>query len=83
MKLGHNHLGRRHAFFWVNINRNTAPIIGNSDRPAFIKPDLDNIAMAGKCLINGIIDNLINHVMQARPIIRVANIHARPFANGV
>jgi hypothetical protein len=34
-------------------------------------------------LVNGIVDDFIDHVMKARPVIRVADIHARTLANRV
>jgi len=39
--------------------------------------------VAGKRFINGVVDDLVHHVMQAAAVIGVADIHARPLAHGV
>jgi hypothetical protein len=43
----------------------------------------DAIAMTGQCLVNRVIHNLENHVMKAAAIVRVADVHARTFSDGV
>ena len=67
----------------MQINRNTAAIVGHRDRPVSIQLDLDNIAMARQRLVNRIVDNFIDHMMQPRPIIGIADIHARAFTHRV
>ena len=83
MKLGHNHLGRRHTLFSMHINRYTAAVIGHRHRVVSIQLYLDNIAMACQRLVNRIVDNFIDHMMQARPIIGITNVHARTFTHRV
>jgi hypothetical protein len=39
--------------------------------------------MAGKRLIDRVIDNLENHVVKAGAIIGVTDIHSRPLSNGL
>ena len=39
--------------------------------------------MAGQRLVDGVVDHLIDHVMQARAVVGVADIHAGPLADGV
>jgi hypothetical protein len=39
--------------------------------------------MAGQCLVNGVIHNLENHVVKSAAIVRVADVHAGAFADGV
>src|SRR6202140_3010087 len=39
--------------------------------------------MAGQCFVDGVVDDLVDHVMQAATVISVADIHARPLAHGV
>src|SRR5262249_56243734 len=38
---------------------------------------------AGKRLVDGVVDDLVDHVVQARAVVGVADIHARPLAHGV
>jgi hypothetical protein len=39
--------------------------------------------MAGQRLVDGVVDHLVDHVVQARAVIGVADIHARALAHGV
>ncbi len=39
--------------------------------------------MAGQRLVDGVVDDLVDHVVQARAVVGVADIHARPLANGI
>ena len=83
MQLGHNHLSGRHALFFVNSNWNAATIIRDRNRAVGIDPHQNMIRMASQRLIDAIVHNLINHMMQTGAIIRVTDIHPRPFANSL
>jgi len=39
--------------------------------------------MAGQGFVNRVVDHFIDHMMQARAIIRVTNIHAGALAHGI
>ena len=39
--------------------------------------------MAGQRLVDGVVDDLIDHVMQAGAVVGIADIHARPLADGI
>ena len=39
--------------------------------------------MAGQRLVDGVVDDLVDHVVQAGAVVGVADIHARPLAHGV
>ncbi len=39
--------------------------------------------MPRKSLVDGIVDHFVDHVVQARSVVGVADIHARPLAHGV
>ena len=43
----------------------------------------DLVGMAGQRLVDGVVDDLVDHVVQAGAVIGVADIHARPLAHGV
>ena len=81
VQLGHDDLGRRDALFLVHVHRNAAPIVAH--RNAAVGVDFHGHCggMAGQRLVNAVVDNLIDHVMQARPIVGVTNIHAGALAN--
>ena len=83
MQLRHDDLGRRDAFFRMNINRNTAPVVPDRHGAVTVQRDFDLIAMTAHRFVNGVVDNLEDHMMQASAVIGVADIHARAFADGV
>jgi hypothetical protein len=39
--------------------------------------------VAGQRLVDGVVDDLVDHVVQARAVVGVADIHARALADGV
>ncbi len=39
--------------------------------------------MAGQRLVDRVVDDLVDHVMQARAVVGIADIHARPLADRV
>jgi hypothetical protein len=41
------------------------------------------VGVAGQRLVDGVVDHLIDHVVQARAVIGVADIHAGALAHGV
>ena len=53
-----------------------------TDSSAWIVTD-DAVAMAGQRLVDGVVDDLENHVVQAGAVIGVADVHAGPFAHRV
>ena len=83
VQLRHDDFGGRHAFFGVNIGWDAAPIILNRDRSIGIELDDHPVAMAGQRLVNRIIRDLKHHMVQARTIIGIANIHARALTHRI
>ena len=82
MKLRHDDLCGRHTLF-VHTGGNATTIVSDRDRAIGIQRDCDNIRMAGQGFVNGIVHHLINHMVQARTVVRVADIHARAFAHRI
>ena len=83
MQLGHDDLGRRNALLVVDPGRDAAPVVGDRARAVGIQRDGHDFGVAGERLVDRVVDDLIDHVMQSRPVIGVADIHARPFAHGI
>ena len=83
MQLGHDDLGRRDAFALVDVGRNAAAVVGDGHRAVGIERDRDFRRMAGQRLVDGVVDHLVDHVVQARAVIGVADIHARPLAHRI
>ena len=43
--------------------------------------DVDAIAVAGQRLVDGVVDDLVDHVVQAGAVVGVADVHARALAH--
>ena len=83
VKLGHDDLGRRDAFLGVDAGRDAAAIILDRDRSVGIELDQDAVAMTGQRLVDGIVRDLEHHVVEARAVVGIADIHAGAFAHRV
>ena len=64
-------------------HRNAAAVVLDGDRPVEVDHHVDAIAEAGQRLVDRVVDDLVDHVVQARPVIGVADVHAGPLANGI
>src|SRR6185503_16401890 len=83
MELGHDDLGCRYAFGGMDIGRYAAAVVADRAGAIGIERDGHAVAIAGERLVDGVVDNLVNHVMEARAVIGVADIHAGTLAHGV
>src|SRR5690606_29503752 len=80
---GHDHLGRRHAFFLVDVHRNAATVVAHGDGLIGVDGDADFGAVAGQRFVDGVIHHLEHHVVQAGAVIGVADVHAGAFAHRI
>ena len=83
VKLGHDDLGGGDAFAGVDAGGDAAAVILDRHRTVGVELDQDEIAVPGECFVDGIIRHFEHHVVQARTIVGVANIHAGALAHGV
>ena len=83
MELGHHHFGRRNALGRVHVGGNAAAIVDDGAGAIGVEGDGHQVGMAGQRLVDGVVDDLIDHVVQARAVIGVADIHAGALAHGV
>ena len=83
MQLRHDDFGGRHAFALVHVGRNAAAVVAHGAGAVGIERDDDLLGVAGQRLVDGVVDDLIDHVMQAGAVVGVADIHARPLAHGI
>ena len=83
VQLGHDDFGRRDAFALVDVGRNAAAVIVDRGRAVSVEGHLDLVAVAGQSLVDGVVDHLIDHVVEARAVVGVADIHAGPLAHGI
>jgi hypothetical protein len=83
MQLRHDDFGCRNAFALVDVDGNAAAVVAHGDGIVRIEDDLDRGGVARKRFVDRVVDDLIDHVMQTRTIVGVADIHARPLADGI
>ena len=83
MELRHDHFGGGDAFALVDLGRDAAAVILDRHRAVGVQRHQDLVAEAGQRLVDGVVDHLIDHVVQARAVVGVADIHARPLAHGI
>ena len=83
VELRHDHFGRRDAFALMDLGGDAAAVILDRDRAIGVERHENLVREAGQRLVDGVVDHLVDHVMQARAVIGVADIHARPLAHGI
>ncbi len=83
MQLGHDHFGGGHAFTLMDVGRDAAAVVAHGAGAVGIEGDHDLLGKARQGLVDGIVDDLVDHVMQAGAVVGIADIHARPFAHGI
>ena len=79
----HDDLGGGAPFIWMDVHRDTPAVIAYRDRAVGMDGDLDFAAVTGQGFIDGIIDHLEHHMMQAGPVIRIPDIHTGTLAYGI
>ncbi len=67
----------------VHIGRNAAAVVSYRARTVRVQGHSHPRRMPGKRLVDGIVHDFIDHVVQAGPVVRIADIHARAFANSI
>ena len=83
VQLGHDHFGGRHAFFLVDVGRDAAAVVEHRAGAVGIERDGHLRGVAGERLVDRVVDDLVDHVMQARAVVGVADIHARTLAHRI
>jgi hypothetical protein len=82
MELREDHVGGGNAFFLVDVDRHAAAVVAHRGRAVAVQDHLDPVAIARERLVDRIVDDLVDHVMQAGAVVGVADIHARTLAHG-
>src|SRR5262249_37063336 len=80
---GHDDLGRGTPFLGVDIHRNSTAVVRDRHRFVGVDGDQDAVAVAGQGLVDGVVDDLENHVVQAGAIIGVPDVHPGAFPHRV
>src|SRR5487761_1614708 len=67
----------------MDIDWYAAAVVGYSAGTVGIKGHADGVAEAGKRLIDRVVDDLVDHVMETRAVVGIADVHAGPLAYGI
>ena len=81
VELGHDDLGRRDPLLLVNTGRNAAPVVGDGAGAVGVEGHRHEFRVAGQRFVDGVVDDLVDHVVKAGAVVGVADIHARPLAH--
>jgi hypothetical protein len=83
MELGHDDLGRRDALLGVDVHGDAAAVVAHRHRAVGVDLDLHGGGVAGQNLVDAVVHDLVDHVVEARAVVGVADIHARALAHGI
>ena len=83
VQLGHDDLGRRNAFLGVDVDRDAAAVVEDGNAVIGVDFDHHRRRVARQRLVDAVIDDLVHHMVQARAVVGVADIHAGPLANSL
>ena len=79
---GHDDLCRRNALL-MHLSGYAAAIIPHGYGLIRVYGYGDFTAVAGKCFIDRVVDQLEHHMVQAGTVIRIPDVHARAFSHGI
>ena len=82
VKDGQDDLGRGALLLGVLVDRDAAAVVDHGDRLVGVDRDLDVVAVAGQRLVDGVVDDLVDDVMEAAGPGR-ADVHARALAHRI
>ncbi len=87
VQLGEHDLGGRALGIVVVVlldaGRDAAAIVAHRARAVGVQRDQALRCVSGQHLVDGVVDDLVDHVVQARPVVGVADVHAGALADGV
>ena len=79
---GQHDLGGRALLLLVHVDGDAAAVVGDGHAVVGVQADLDGVAVAGERLVDGVVDDLVDEVVEAALAGR-ADVHAGPLANGL
>ena len=80
---GHHHLGRAHPALGHDADGNPPAVVLHGDRAVEVDDDVHPRAEPAEVLVHRVVDHLPDQMVQARPVVHVADVHARPLAHGL
>jgi hypothetical protein len=82
VQLGHDHLERRPVLDRVLVDRDAAAVVDHPDPAVGGQGDVDPGAVAGQGLVDGVVDDLVDEVVQA-PRPGRPDVHPGSLADGL
>src|SRR5215218_1418744 len=82
VKRGHDDLGGRTLLLLVLLDRDTAAIVRDRDAVVGMQGDADRVAVTRDRLVDGVVDDLVDEVMEAAGPGR-SDVHPRAPADGL
>ena len=67
---------------WISVGM-PRPLSVTVQEPSGLSVTVTSVGVAGQRLVDGVVDHFVDHVVQARAVVGVADIHARPLADRV
>ena len=83
VQLGHDDLGRRDAFFFVQTHRNAPAVVAHRNTAVGVDFNTYVGRMSGQRLIDPVVHHLVDHVVQTGAIIGIPDVHAGPLAHSL
>ena len=83
VQLRHDHFSSGNAFRLVNVGRNAAAIVGHRAGTIGVERHRHTVGMAGERFVDRVVDHFVDHVMQARAVIGIADVHAGALAHRI
>src|SRR3989338_2403724 len=80
MKLGHDNLHSGFVVFWMDVHRDSPSVVSYCYESVIVYYDRNLVAEASQCLVNGIVNSLIDEMMQAL-YISCSDVHCLPFSD--
>ena len=71
------------AFALVDVGRDAAAVVAHRAGAVGIERHGDFGGVAGQRLVDRVVDDLVDHVVQAGAVVGVADVHARPLAHRI
>ena len=78
MELGENHFDARESGLRLDVHRDAAAVVVDFHGAVGMQEDLDRLAVARQCLIDGVVDDLPKTVHESTRI-GGTDVHARTF----
>ena len=67
----------------LDADRDAAAVVAHRARAIRVQRDVAFRAVSGQDLVDRVVDDLVDHVVQARAVVGVADVHAGALAHGV